>query len=1052
MDSSATETPLSPVLSQDGPIGSLYSQAEERPPQDGHSLQTPRSVTGLVGIHENTRGQLTPKGTQPQIKQKEAAPRSVEGKPVPSDFVLSADAPPYTPQPLATRQALNAANGSHVLTEQPQPGFIGSFSPIESHLQEKCLHPGFGAHLGPVPMTHSADFGATCRAESAAAAASAGNRKTTTILNSQNAPSNVPLKFCKFLIGEDVAGFLVGRKGVGIEEFQSRNGPGLKVSVSKRGELFPCLLERTATAVGVGDGMARALMEISRVALDRAMHKEEERRIDNGKKICKPKGCFKLVIPEYALTHLFTPSSDGNVPVLEVAKKNGVEILSSAQGGYLHNKIHHLKMKETVLQIIGTADAVPGAVVDISSLYQGDPSLPSYLHLNYSHAHLAATPPPPPTPPPSPALSSSCGLRLSPHFAHPASVLQLTSGQQPLVNSSAWSPRTQPAPLLQALRASANSQGSMICMPSTVGSSENASPAQLPHTERLLASQVQRLQGVGYPASGAGGGVRSGQENAAAEKFAGPLPSLADERLVMELQQHLGAVVAAAAAAGGVPTQQLLTSAPPSSAPNMQPGFLQHLEELQHSLIKQLLQLQQQHSNKLPYRQAETHNSSNALSAPSGPHDVQQLQHQVHMMQLQQQADSHKGNIGGTGASLPGAAQIDEQTKLLIFSQQLQQELQQQQAPQSHLQLPHRLQHTEASSINPRNVPHANPLKNELRNPVAWSEQGRERFQQLQQLQQVQDMAAGDRIPGSALKMQCLEAELLQPHSQELSVQPLSPMPPPQWAPIPQQLPQQQQQLPQQQLPQQQLPQQQLHQQSTHQTDWRISLGSSHCSSSGASTGAPAQLPRQHSHATSMSEAAVPLTVNDLLEMSREAPSVMLHPATMDSALQRVAENMVLPSSREKYDSLAVRTLLEELLKAMNSSPTGEASSTEGQEPPPPTPPLAAKGVTYPAHITSKGQKSLPGNGERVGEAVTEAAANEQQVRDTVWEYGLEAPHANVVMVGNNAHTASISRRKGTDFQQACSGHRCFPKATATATARPGLKQPPKKARHFLVG
>lgn len=150
-----------------------------------------------------------------------------------------------------------------------------------------------------------------------------------------------------------------------------------------------------------------------------------------------------------------------------------------------------------------------------------------------------------------------------------------------------------------------------------------------------------------------------------------------------------------------------------------------------------------------------------------------------------------------------------------------------------------------------------------------------------------------------------------------------------------------------------------------------------------------------------MSEAAVPLTVNDLLEMSREAPSVMLHPATMDSALQRVAENMVLPSSREKYDSLAVRTLLEELLKAMNSSPTGEASSTEGQEPPPPTPPLAAKGVTYPAHITSKGQKSLPGNGERVGEAVTEAAANEQQVRDTVWEYGLEAPHANVVMTSN---------------------------------------------------
>lgn len=59
--------------------------------------------------------------------------------------------------------------------------------------------------------------------------------------------------------------------------------------MSKRGELFPCLLERTATAVGVGDGVERALLEVSKVALDRAMHKEEERRIDNGKKICKPK-------------------------------------------------------------------------------------------------------------------------------------------------------------------------------------------------------------------------------------------------------------------------------------------------------------------------------------------------------------------------------------------------------------------------------------------------------------------------------------------------------------------------------------------------------------------------------------------------------------------------------------------------------------------------------------------------------------------------------------------------------------------------------------------
>lgn len=51
--------------------------------------------------------------------------------------------------------------------------------------------------------------------------------------------------------------------------------------------------------------------------------------------------------------HFFTgicvlSAHDGNAssPALcDAAKKHGVEILSSAEGGYLHNKIHHLGLK-----------------------------------------------------------------------------------------------------------------------------------------------------------------------------------------------------------------------------------------------------------------------------------------------------------------------------------------------------------------------------------------------------------------------------------------------------------------------------------------------------------------------------------------------------------------------------------------------------------------------------------------------------------------------------------------------------------------------------------
>ncbi|CDJ29539.1 uncharacterized protein EMH_0004110 [Eimeria mitis] len=320
-------------------------------PQESVCAQTPQNPKEEEDLQVDKSSRITPKGNQPRVKQNEASQSSTEKKPASSGSCLSANAPPYTPQSSAAKQAIKAANSLGAMTGTFDLGFIRPFNFPPGNQQQQALQqrPGYSSIDAPLPA--SSDSRVSRRTESAGIAhketqfQSDTFRKTSIKSNMNAANSTVPLKFCKFLVGEDVAGFLVGRKGVGIEEFQSRNGPGLKVSVSKRGELFPCLLERTATAVGVGDGVERALLEVSRVALDRAMHKEEERRIDNGKKICKPKGCFKLVVPESALVHIFTPDAEGRVPMLEVAKKHGVEILSSAEGGYLHNKIHHLGLK-----------------------------------------------------------------------------------------------------------------------------------------------------------------------------------------------------------------------------------------------------------------------------------------------------------------------------------------------------------------------------------------------------------------------------------------------------------------------------------------------------------------------------------------------------------------------------------------------------------------------------------------------------------------------------------------------------------------------------------
>ncbi|CDJ46729.1 hypothetical protein, conserved [Eimeria brunetti] len=966
-------------MSPDGVLASVGSHSEEMAKQESERAQTPQLSKGEEDVPTDEKGtRITPKDSQPKSKQNEPSQPSTEQKPAPSGFCLSADAPPYTPQSAAAKQATKAANIFGAAPETFDLGFIRPFNCPSGKQQQQSSQQRPGYLSVTAPLSTPSDSRMSRRAGSVTITHTETQLKSDTVRkvslksNTNAAASTVPLKFCKFLVGEDVAGFLVGRKGVGIEEFQSRNGPGLKVSVSKRGELFPCLLERTATAVGVGDGVERALLEVSRVALDRAMHKEEERRIDNGKKICKPKGCFKLVVPESALVHIFTPDPEGRVPMLEIAKKHGVEILSSAEGGYLHNKIHQLGLKETVLQVIGTSDTVPPAAVDLSLLYQGDPSLPSSLHLNYSHAHFVATPPPPPTPPPSPALSSKCGNRVPPHFAHPAGMLHLTSGYQPFGTSSSWSHTPQPTPLVDGLRVSVSSQAPMFCVPSTVGSLDSIPAAQVSQLECQLASQKQGFQGptpYSLPSNGNGciGGWQSFEDSAAPS-----IPSLQGERLTAELQQQLGAAIVAAAAAnvsaqhqptpnqtnshsslgtqqqqfhdlqqrqGPLPQPQLqhqlrassewpgvqllsqLSMAHPqqTSMANEQPKTMpqQHTQRLQ---FHQVDELQQQFMHRQIPQARHEHSSSyidevNESRPSSGSRSLslQELQQHIQALQLQHKEDKQqKDDVVHLSSFFSRTGRMNEQKQLLLsqqVQQQLQQHLQQFQPRQAQnpqqSQLHRHLQQVDLPPVQRWTAAHAISLHGEQHYPVACSDQGHGQFEQLQQFLPIRGRASSNQEAVDVANIQHLEPELLHQPPHNAAAEPLSPIPPPQWAQIqPHQL------------------QQQMQERAHQQENARMPLVSSQNSTPGASPGLSVQLPQQHSSAIFL-EAHGAINAAAQPQHPGMASSGLAKPVLEGSAPSE--SHQVVPSEGDICDSHAVRKLLEDLLKIM-SLPTAEGA------------------------------------------------------------------------------------------------------------------------------
>lgn len=241
LDSSATEAPLSPLTSPGGVLASVDINSREMLLQDSESARTPQPPKGEEGLQGEKSSHITPKGSQPQIKQTGSSQTSTEKKPSSSGFCLSADAPPYTPQSSAAKQETKATNSLGAVAETFDLGFIRPFNSPLGHQQQHNLQQKHGYASLTAPLTTSGDARVPRRAESvgltqAEAQLQSDTTRKLSLKPSANAvTSTVPLKFCKFLVGEDVAGFLVGRKGVG--------GPALTIKIGGRWHMLfstPC--------------------------------------------------------------------------------------------------------------------------------------------------------------------------------------------------------------------------------------------------------------------------------------------------------------------------------------------------------------------------------------------------------------------------------------------------------------------------------------------------------------------------------------------------------------------------------------------------------------------------------------------------------------------------------------------------------------------------------------------------------------------------------------------------------------------------------------------
>lgn len=219
LESSATEAPASPLPSGSGAFSSSDSQITGAQPQNDQSPDTPKSSNAAGQLRTNISNCVASKDTQSALQRKQEK----EQKPFVSDFVLSADAPPYTPQSSTAKQTVSTKNGSYMPAELPVLGFVRAF-PTTVEVQDEGSSHGQSRVACQVAAGHPAtrELKQANRLASEAAAAPESHHHSAPAVSSRKVSGNavtanfaVPLKFCKFLIGEDVAGFLVGRKGVG---------------------------------------------------------------------------------------------------------------------------------------------------------------------------------------------------------------------------------------------------------------------------------------------------------------------------------------------------------------------------------------------------------------------------------------------------------------------------------------------------------------------------------------------------------------------------------------------------------------------------------------------------------------------------------------------------------------------------------------------------------------------------------------------------------------------------------------------------------------------
>eukprot|EP00920_Eleutheroschizon_duboscqi_P034567 GHVT01082854.1.p1 GENE.GHVT01082854.1~~GHVT01082854.1.p1 ORF type:complete len:1099 (+),score=268.93 GHVT01082854.1:879-4175(+) len=191
----------------------------------------------------------------------------------------------------------------------------------------------------------------------------------------------------KLLVPYDVAGYLVGRRGSGIEAFQRRHGPGMKLQVSRQAEKFPGTSDRIVGLVGVLRNCLTALLEIVRVFCDRAMHRSADSHLEDGRPIPKPLVALKLV-----MTRAAAEAEDGPVRThrRNIQNETGADIYITKSTDSFSRRVAAFNLQESLVQVSGRIEDVAKACCLLACLA---PSESHSVELCKQMEYLPAPPP-----------------------------------------------------------------------------------------------------------------------------------------------------------------------------------------------------------------------------------------------------------------------------------------------------------------------------------------------------------------------------------------------------------------------------------------------------------------------------------------------------------------------------------------------------------------------------------------------------------------------------------------------------------------------------------